>query len=153
MTNIHSKANAFIREVESKDALKLSQLTNTLTGYIFEKETPTWFEKELSEESFKQRISSDEYKHFAYILGNEILGFIAIKDKNRLFHLFVDSNYHKKGIAKELWDVIKKQYDISNMSVNASLYAIKTYESFGFSIEGEEKEYLGLKYQPMVCKC
>ena len=39
------------------------------------------------------------------------------------------------------------------MSVNSSIYAIKTYESFGFEINGEQKEYLGLKYQPMSYRC
>lgn len=91
-----------------------------------------------------------EYEHFIYVQENEIVGFIAIKDKNRLFHLFVNSKYHKKGIAKALWDNIKEQYDVSNMSVNSSRYAIKIYESFGFKINGEQSEYLGLTYQPMV---
>lgn len=71
------------------------------------------------------------------------------KNKNHLFHLFVDEKYHKKGIAKKLWQYVKEHFDISNMSVNASLFSIKTYESFGFKISGEQSEYLGLKYQPM----
>ncbi|MDD2698328.1 MAG: GNAT family N-acetyltransferase [Arcobacteraceae bacterium] len=145
--------NNFIRKANSFDAQKLSQLTNGLTSYIFEKETPQWFKEELLEESFKERILSDDYAHFAYVQENKIVGFIAIKNKNRLFHLFVDSKHHKKGIAKELWNYIKAHYDVSNMSVNASLYAIKTYEAFGFKINGEQSEYLGLKYQPMSYKC
>ena len=87
------------------------------------------------------------------MIKDEIVGFIAIKDKTRLFHLFVDEKYHKKGIAKELWQYIKEKFDVSNMSVNSSIYAIKTYESFGFEINGEQKEYLGLKYQPMSYRC
>ncbi|MBU0923336.1 GNAT family N-acetyltransferase [bacterium] len=152
MIKIFSEIN-FIRKADSLDALRLSQITNELTSYIFEKEVPKCFEDELLEESFKQRILSDEYEHFVYVQENEIVGFIAIKNKNRLFHLFIDSKHHKKGIAKELWNYIKEHYDVSNMSVNASLYAIKTYESFGFKVTGEESEYLGLKYQPMSYKC
>lgn len=142
--------NHNIRKARNLDALRLSQLTHELIRYIFEKEVPKWFEDELSKESFEKRISSTEYEHFVYVQENKIVGFIAIKDKNRLFHLFVDSNYHKKGIAKALWHYIKKHYDVSNMTVNASLYAIKTYESFGFKINDEQSEYLGLKYQPMT---
>jgi ribosomal protein S18 acetylase RimI-like enzyme len=142
--------NYCIKEAQTLDALRLSQLTHELTPYIFEEEVPQWFEEELSKESFEKRILSMEYEHFIYVQENEIVGFIAIKDKNRLFHLFVDSKYHKKGIAKALWDNIKEQYDVSNMSVNSSRYAIKIYESFGFKINGEQSEYLGLTYQPMV---
>jgi ribosomal protein S18 acetylase RimI-like enzyme len=141
--------NHCIKEAQTLDALRLSQLTHELTPYIFEEEVPKWFEEELSKESFEKRILSTEYEHFVYVQENKIVGFIAIKDKNRLFHLFVDSRYHKKGIAKALWHYIKEQFDVSNMSVNASLYAIKTYESFGFIANGEQSEYLGLTYQPM----
>ena len=153
MINNFPNIRNFIGKVKESDALRLNQLTTELTSYIFEKEVPKWFDEELLEESFKQRIQSKEYEHFVYVEENEIVGFIAIKNKNRLFHLFVDKKHHKKGIAKKLWNYIKEHYDVSNMSVNASLYAIKTYESFGFSINGEESEYLGLKYQPMSYKC
>ncbi|MFA7570291.1 MAG: GNAT family N-acetyltransferase [Sulfurimonadaceae bacterium] len=142
--------NYCIKEAQTLDALRLSQLIHELTPYIFEEEVPQWFEEELSKESFEKRILSTEYDHFIYVQENKIVGFIAIKDKNRLFHLFVDSKYHKKGIAKALWDNIKEQYDVSNMSVNSSRYAIKIYESFGFKINGEQSKYLGLTYQPMV---
>lgn len=148
-----NNVNNFIRKANSFDAQKLSQLTNELTSYIFEEETPQWFKDELLEESFKTRVLSDEYEHFVYVQENEIVGFIALKNKNRLFHLFIDSKHHRKGIAKELWNYIKEHYDVSNMSVNASLYAIKTYEAFGFKTTGEQSEYLGLKYQPMIYKC
>jgi ribosomal protein S18 acetylase RimI-like enzyme len=153
MINIFPDLSHFIGKAKTLDAQRLSQITNELTSYIFEKEVPKWFEDELLEESFKERILSDEYEHFVYVQENEIVGFIAIKNKNRLFHLFVDAKHHKKGIAKELWNYIKAHYDVFDMSVNASLYAIKTYESFGFSINGEQSEYLGLKYQPMSYKC
>lgn len=143
----------FIGKAKTLDALRLSVISKDLTKYIFEKEAPKWFEDELSQESFKERILSEEYEHFVYVIKDEIVGFIAIKDKTRLFHLFVDEKYHKKGIAKELWQYIKENFDVSNMSVNSSIYAIKTYESFGFEINGEQKEYLGLKYQPMSYKC
>ena len=149
MMNIFPNVSHFIGKAKTLDALRLSQLTNELTSYIFEKEVPKWFEDELSKESFEKRILSDEYEHFVYVQENEIVGFITIKNKNRLFYLFVDEKYHKKGIAKELWNYVKEQYDVLNMSVNSSFYAIKTYESFGFKVTGDQSEYLGLKYQPM----
>lgn len=152
MINIFPNVSHFIGKAKTLDALRLSQITNELTSYIFEKEVPKWFEDELLEDSFEKRILSDEYEHFVYVQENEIVGFITIKNKNHLFHLFVDKKHHKKGIAKELWQYIKEHFDVSNMSVNASLFSIKIYESFGFKISGEQSEYLGLKYQPMSYK-
>ncbi|QKF67346.1 putative acetyltransferase/transglutaminase [Arcobacter venerupis] len=153
MINIFPNVSHFIGKAKTFDALRLSQITNELTSYIFEKEVPKWFEDELLEESFKERILSDEYEYFIYVIENKIVGFITIKNKNHLFHLFVDEKYHKKGIAKKLWQYINEHFDVSNMSVNASLFSIKTYESFGFKISGEQSEYLGLNYQPMSYKC
>ena len=149
MINIFPNVSHFIAKAKTLDALRLSQITNELTSYIFEKEVPKWFEDELLEDSFKQQISSVEYEHFVYVIENKIVGFITIKNKNHLFHLFVDEKCHKKGISKKLWQYIEEHFDVLNMSVNASLFSIKTYESFGFKISGEQSEYLGLKYQPM----
>lgn len=153
MINIFPDIEHFIGKAKNSDALILSQLTKNLRKYIFEKEVPKWFDDEISKEGFEERISSLEYEHFVYVIKDEIAGFIAIKDKKSIFHLFIDEKYHKKGIAKKLWQYVKENYDVSNMSVNSSLYAIKVYESFGFEISSKQSEYQGLKYQPMNYKC
>ncbi len=38
------------------------------------------------------------------------------------------------------------------MKVNASLYSIPVYKSFGFKESGKQENYQGLDYQPMVCE-
>lgn len=144
--------NLIIREAILSDSPFLSDLSNSLACYLFDESVPKWFKEELSCESFKQRVLSDEYMHFIYIQDKKIVGFIAIKDKNHLFHLFVDKKYHRQGIATKLWEFVKVKIDVSNMLVNASLYGIKAYESFGFEISDEEKQYLQLKFQPMIFK-
>ncbi len=141
-----------IREVNIKDSEDLSKLSNSLLSFIFEKNAPQWFVDELSVKSFEDRIADDVYEDFVYIMDKKIVGILTIKDKNQIFHLFVDAKYHKRGIAKKLWEFTKTNYKIKNMKVNASLYAIKIYESFGFIKSGEEKFFKELKYQPMVYK-
>ena len=135
-----------------KDSEDLSKLSNSLLSFIFEKNAPQWFVDELSVKSFEDRIADDVYEDFVYIMDKKIVGILTIKDKNQIFHLFVDAKYHKRGIAKKLWEFTKTNYKIKNMKVNASLYAIKIYESFGFIKSGEEKFFKELKYQPMVYK-
>ncbi|WP_428025141.1 GNAT family N-acetyltransferase [Arcobacter sp.] len=144
--------NENIRKVNLNDVDDLSKLSNSLLGFIFEKDAPKWFVDEISSKAFKERILDKTYEQFVYIIDKKIVGLLTIKDKNQIFHLFVDSNYHKKGIAKKFWEFTKMTYNTENMKVNASLYAIKVYESFGFVKQGEEKLFQELKYQPMVYK-
>lgn len=140
--------NEYIRDVNIKDIDTLSSLSNSLLTYLFEEAAPKWFVDELLPKAYEERISDKKYEQFVYIIDKKIAGIVTIKDKNQIFHLFVDAKYHKRGIAKKLWEFIKTNYDIKK--VNASLYAIKVYESFGFEKEGEEKSFQELKYQPMI---
>lgn len=64
--------------------------------------------------------------------------------------MFVDAQYHQKGIAKKLWECVKTHFNVSNMTVNSSLYAVKIYESLGFIKNDIQNEFLNLKYQPMI---
>ncbi len=141
--------NEFIRRVKLEDAKELSLLVSGLLPYLF-KQVPSWFEEEISKESFEKRLKDKSYEHYIYIIDKKIVGFIAIKEKNHLFHLFVDESFHKKGIAKKLFECVKTNMDVTNMKVNASLYSIPVYRSFGFKKSGKEENYQGLEYQPMV---
>ena len=145
-------ANGYIREVNRKDIDDLSNLSNSLLTYLFKEAAPKWFVDELLPKAYEERILDKKYEQFVYILDEKIVGILTIKEKNQIFHLFVDAKYHQRGIAKKLWEFTKTNYEIKNMKVNASLYAIKVYESFGFIKEGEEKIFQELKYQPMIYK-
>ncbi len=140
----------YIREVNVKDIDELSRLSNSLLTFLFEEEAPQWFVDELLPKAYEERILDKKYEQFVYVIEEKIVGIFTIKDKNQIFHLFVDSKYHKRGIAKKFWEFTKTNYEIKNMKVNASLYAIKVYESFGFVKDGEEKFFKGLRYQPMI---
>lgn len=144
--------NKNIREVDINDIDALSKLSNSLLSFLFEQTAPNWFVDELLPKAYEERILDKKYEQFVYILDEKIVGILTIKDKNQIFHLFVDKKYHKKGVAKKFWEFTKTSYEIKNMKVNASLYAIKVYECFGFEKEGEEKIFQELKYQPMIYK-
>ena len=141
-----------IYEITNKDAQKLSYLSNSLLKYLFDEEIPKWFQDSFSVEEFEKRIQSQEYKHFGYMIENQIVGFIAIKEDNHLFHLFVEEKYHQQYIGKKLWEFVKKNIAFETMSTNSSLYAINVYESFGFKQEREIQTYKELEFLPMIFK-
>ena len=140
----------FICKITNKDAQKLSSLSNSLLKYLFDEEIPKWFKDSFSAEEFEKRIHSKDYKHFAYVIKNQIVGFIVIKEDNHLFHLFVDEKYHQQYIGKKLWEYVKKNILFETMTTNASLYAINVYESFGFVKQKDIQTYKELEFLPMV---
>jgi len=142
----------FICKINNKDAQKLSSLSNSLLKYLFDEEIPKWFQDSFSVEEFEKRIQSQEYKHFGYMIEDQIVGFIAIKEDTHLFHLFVEEKYHQQHIGKKLWEFVKENIEFETMSTNASLYAINVYESFGFKQERKIQTYKELEFLPMVYK-
>ncbi|WP_164969169.1 GNAT family N-acetyltransferase [Candidatus Marinarcus aquaticus] len=141
--------NEFIRRAKYEDAEELSSLVTGLLPYIF-KQTPSWFEEEISQESFEKRLKDKSYEHYIYTVDKKTVGFLVIKEKSHLFHLFVDEMFHKKGIAKKLFECVKNNMDVTHMRVNASLYSVPVYKALGFKERGKEENYQGLEYQPMV---
>jgi len=139
-----------IREAQKSDAKRLSILSSSLLHYIFDADVPQWFANDFDIQSFEDRVTTPNYQHFVYVLDNIIVGYITIKEGSHLYNLFVDEQYHQRGIAKKLWKFVEENLAFDSMSTNASLYAIKAYESFGFKqVDAIQVYNETLKYQPM----
>ena len=144
--------NQFICEITKKDAEALSALSGSLLKSIFTVEVPEWFKESFTVEEFENSIASSEYKYYGYVIKNKIAGYIAIKDGNHLYNLFVDEKHQRNGIAKKLWKYMKSNTNFDVMTTNASFNAIAAYKSFGFKISADVQTKEELKYQPMVFK-
>ncbi len=85
--------------------------------------------------------------------GNAIVGMIAIRDYSHISMLFVDKNYHRKGIASRLVDEAKyycrKNSKINNITVNSSPYAVEFYHKKGFNNIAAEQIVDGITFIPM----
>ena len=81
-------------------------------------------------------------------------GVIAVKDYSHMFHLFVDRDFHKRGIAKQLWSHMKQRsLDRGNngrFTLNSTTYALPIYLSWGFVVTGDKEQRFGINYTPMV---
>jgi GNAT superfamily N-acetyltransferase len=89
--------------------------------------------------------------------GDDIIGVIEIKNSNYISRLFVDENYQRKGIARELIHrVVTRCLDrsplIFEITVNSSPNAVPAYQAFGFQQTGPENIGGGIRYIPMVLK-
>lgn len=149
MVNHLPDIQQYIRKARKDDAAHLSRLVHQLNHFIFNEHAPQWFLDTITKEAFEARILSCEYQHFVYIIENKMVGFIALHNQTKLYHLFVDVKFQGQKIAKKLWEFVKDELVIETMEVNSSVYAIKVYESFGFVKEDEIKNHMGMDYLPM----
>jgi len=90
--------------------------------------------------------------HVALVDG-VLAGFIAVRDRSHLFHLFVGKRWHRRGLARALWETAREAALSAGgdgaFTVNSSNYAVPIYEAFGFVRVGPTQCVKGLYFNPM----
>jgi len=84
---------------------------------------------------------------------SRIVGVLAIRGSSHISLLFVDSDYHRRGVARTLFEEARKlaaSEEISEITVNSSPYALDFYKKIGFTPLSPELEKQGIRYTPMV---
>jgi len=71
--------------------------------------------------------------------------------KNHIFLLFVNGQYHRRGIARRLFNMMTEHYNPREITVNSSPYAVEAYHRLGFADTDAEKTVNGLRFTPMKC--
>ncbi len=141
-----------IRKAEISDAAKIKDLVSSLSHFYLKDKygsLPPWFSETLEISEFQTRLSNTEFINFVYLVNNSIIGYISVKGKSHLYHLFVSEEYQGKGISKRLWSHAMSTLGSSIYSVRSSIYAIPVYESFGFKISEVASTKDGIGFQPM----
>lgn len=86
--------------------------------------------------------------------GALLTGVIAAKSLNHISLLFVRKQYHRKGIARKLFEQAKAvcaANGAKSITVNSSPYAVEAYRRLGFAATGEEQTINGIRFTPMRC--
>ncbi len=65
-----------------------------------------------------------------------LVGLISIKKPAHLYNLFVHTDYHRRGIARQLWDHVLAQLKPESVTVYSSSYAVDHYRKLGFRLSG-----------------
>ncbi len=111
------------------------------------------FLKSISVESIEGFISKPNFRYFVGLVDMELAGVAAVRDNKHLFHLFVSSQFQRKGLARELWNFVLHDALLSGNSgeftVNSTPFAVPVYASFGFETVGEKVETRGIAFVPM----
>ncbi len=142
-----------IRSASAVDASAISTLVSALSQYVLDDSTNNDlapFLTSLTTAAYLERIESPRFVHYVAEDLNGICGVIALRDNSHLFHLFVRSDAHRKGIARALWEHAKALSLSNTFTVNSALFAVPVYARFGFIENGDQQTANGVTFVPMV---
>ena len=149
-----------IRTAAASDAEALSELVGSLAHFYLQEPVdpegsqrplPEWFANTITVTAFEVRISDPDYLNLVNEQAGKIVGYISVKQRSHLYHLFVAEYAHGQGIARLLWNsVLGRQPLVSQYSLRSSLFAVPVYQKLGFQINGEAGMKDGIGFQPMV---
>ncbi|MBR6237926.1 MAG: GNAT family N-acetyltransferase [Lachnospiraceae bacterium] len=107
----------------------------------------------VTDSVLKKAFESGHYKVYVAVLNEKLIGIIGLRSGNHISLLFVDGEYHYKGIGRRLLDTVveylKSDTSFSKITVNAAPYAEKFYYKYGFVKCGEVARKDGILYIPM----
>lgn len=110
------------------------------------------FHEFVKGKELKQLFLLDEYSVYGAFIDKIMVGVAGIRKKNHLSLLFVDSAYHRQGIASSLLETVfqdRRRMGISEMTVNSSPYAVEFYHKIGFRDLDKELSADGIRFTPM----
>ena len=83
----------------------------------------------------------------------QLAGVIAIKPPLYITLLFVDKQYHRRGIARKLFETVINDETITSghdrITVHSSPYAVNIYRRMGFEPTDTEQIINELRFTPM----
>lgn len=149
-------ANIIIRRATVSDSHIISQLISNNAQVLLQDDFAEggldFFLRTANNQSIKEYMEQG-FIYWVATIDSKIVGVVAIKDFSHLFHLFVDKDHHKKGIAKKLWDEVFKcslsESDKKKFTLNSTSYALPVYERWGFVTTDKEQERHGIRFTPM----
>lgn len=111
------------------------------------------FAEFVTDESLKKMFLQGNYLLFVAVEGEKIIGLISLRSGNHISLLFVDAQYHRRGVGTALVKYLQaymlfhtKQ---EKLTVNAAPYGIPFYHRIGFCDTGAETQKDGIIYTPM----
>ncbi|MGE5627543.1 MAG: GNAT family N-acetyltransferase [Solirubrobacterales bacterium] len=119
---------------------------------------------EYSEDGIKEFEKFIEYNSVIKMMDNGELSILGAKDHgllkgiianrgNHISLLFVDKEFHRKGIARKLFNVLVeelKREGVKDITVNSSPYAVDIYIKLGFNATDMEQVVNGIRFTPMI---
>ena len=119
----------------------------------YEPEGVKSFEDFITDNTLHRMFIMGAYQMFVALDGRRMAGMISVRSNSHISLLFVDAEYHRKGIGRALMNqlcgYLKNELGIKRVTVNASPYGVGFYHKLGFRDLKPEQESEGIRYTPM----
>ncbi len=111
------------------------------------------FAEFVTDEMLKKLFLQGSYLLFVAVEEEKIIGMISLRSGNHISLLFVDSEYHRKGVGTALIQYLQEYLLFytkhQKVTVNAAPYGVPFYHKVGFCDTGIETKKDGIIYTPM----
>jgi len=146
-----------IRKLETSE---IEEALNLVWKVFEEFEAPDYSDEGVQEfknfivpENYIEKLQKTELIMWGCLIDTKIVGVITSRPPCHIALLFVDKEYHKKGIARSLFnkvlDYYKETSDHTEITVNSSPYALEAYRRLGFIETDTEQLKNGIRFIPM----
>lgn len=144
----------FLDREEWEDAMRLSWKTFLeFEGDVYPPEGIRNFQDFITDSELKRRFLAGSYQVMAAYEGTKIVGIISLRNQNHISLLFVEKNYHKRGIGRALVLALAEYACVemgqNRLTVNASPYGVEFYHRLGFADTAPERQQNGIIITPM----
>ncbi len=81
--------------------------------------------------------------------NDRVIGVLGLRENNHIGYFYIDKIYHRLGIGKDLFNLMKKDTGARVVTVNAMPYGVPVYTCLGFLPTDKEQNVGGVIFTPM----
>jgi len=137
------------------DTDRLYETLTMIRDVFMEFEAPDYSQEGIEEflrflepDEIMEKLENNDLRIWVCKHSDEIVGAIAANEEH-INLLFVAAKHHRKGIARQLIEIMKENYKPAAITVNSSPYAVEAYRKLGFKDTDTEQLIQGIRYTPM----
>ena len=108
------------------------------------------FRRYIGHGAISEKMDNGELSLWGSFEGGRMTGVAAVRTMDHISLLFVRKEFHRRGIARRLFETAKQACaGAKEITVNSSPYAVEIYKRLGFVPVSEEKTLGGIRFTPM----
>lgn len=112
------------------------------------------FREFITDVTLHRMFKEGSYQVFVALDGEKIIGMISLRNETHISLLFVDREYHKRGVGRSLiqylCNYLLTEMNQWKVTVDAAPYAVAFYHKMGFYDLGPVAYSKGITYTPMI---
>ncbi len=140
--------------IKELNLIEIDTALQLIWEVFLEFEAPDYSEEGVKtfENFLKNELIIYELDFYGAFIDNELVGVIAMRNQTHITMLFTKKEFHRKGIAKALFNNILEITENSEkkvFTVNSSPYAVEFYHKLGFKNIDEQSTIDGIIFTPM----